>query len=152
MRSRYYDPDWSGPYPEAIRLRPRSSELFRAAVERYGNAIDHHLGCLCPLAGRRCTGRPDSDNCIGRPEGSPDVLDHGTRFVRDGRTTAIIGQPYIQRRGQEDFLLDEEQISKATDFCRRYGIKMQLSAEQSWHLPGPPYELGHTLAVIFTKE
>jgi hypothetical protein len=135
MRSRYYDDP---------------SERFRAAARQYGDAIEHHLGCLCTLAGRRCTGCPDSDCCIGSPEGTPHLLDHKTRFVRNGRTTAIIGQPYIQRNGNEGFLLDEETIAKATDFCRRHGIKMQLSPEQSWHCPGPPYGLGYTVAAIFT--
>lgn len=69
--------------------------------------------------------------------------------MRDGRTTAIIGQPYIQ---DDKLLLDERTIGAANEFCRIYEIKIQLSPEQSWHLPGPPFSLGHTVAVIFTSK
>ena len=69
--------------------------------------------------------------------------------MRDGQTTAIIGQPYIQ---DEKLLLNETMIVAANEFCRIYEIEMQLSGEQSWHLPGPPFSLGHTVAVIFTSK
>jgi hypothetical protein len=108
-------------------------ELLEEAIKRYGQPVEGRF-CLCALVTKGCR----RSECIKLPVFPCNLLDHPTRFVREGVTTAIISQPY-------DHVLQGDDIATARACCADLGLDLRVSAS-SWYQPG------HTVALVFTKK
>lgn len=115
--------------PERQRLECLRN--FTRAVERFGTAYEG--GCL-----HRLVRLPDIDHrhgyqCVFAKLVNLDVFDHATFFRRDGRVTAVVGQPYEYRR---------EHLAALRSVCGPLGVGVETG--ESWHYP--PF----SIALIFT--
>jgi hypothetical protein len=55
------------------------------------------------------------------------VSDHLTEVMKDGKTLAIVAQPYAIS------LKESEELQV---FCKKHGFSYRTSASESWHFPG----------------
>jgi hypothetical protein len=131
MKSRYYD----GPGPMDADAQRIAAPMFELYVKHFGRAVEGDRSCLCLLTHRRHSERYGT--CRRQFPGHTDFLDHATRFILDGKTTAIVGQPYGP--------IDASELAKLAQWCDAQGIRLQVTA-RSWHYPS------ETIALIFTRK
>ena len=92
---------------------------------------------------------PNVTNCVGRLVGrrhrppfyvcdhcNPPGTDHPWLFLRNGKPTLFVSQPYT---------LSWDEMQRLVDWCRERGLRADVSADESWHFPG------RTLAVRIAR-
>ena len=94
-------------------------------LERY---LDLPRNCVAELLGKRHRD-PCCEYC------GPPVDDHTQSFVKDGKIITLVTQPYD---------LSWETMHKLVEYCRRLGLRADVSAQNSWYFPG------RTLAIQLT--
>ncbi len=92
-------------------------------VERYR---DLPTTCVAGLFGKKHRD-PFCEHC------GPPACDHTDLFVKDGETVVFVTQPYR---------LAWEAMQKLVDYCRRFGLRADVSAQESWHFPGRTLVIG----------
>lgn len=135
-KSHYYNENWDRMAAEYEPDRD-CRKNFETACARFGIAYDH--GCFCTVF----LGFPKKYQTWCQGAGGGDcrgiagyaVLDHSVYFRRDGKVTALVGQPY----GWEAHHKARAAVEK---FCARYDLKLEVSG--AWHNSS-------TTALIFTR-
>jgi hypothetical protein len=146
------------------RFMSARSELYEKAVraladlvrrEGFDDAGRAWAEVASPLVRRRFCDHwrvrpaPNVTNCAGRLAGrrhkppfyvcdhcSPPGTDHPWLFLRDGKPALFVSQPYT---------LSWDEMQRLVDWCRERGLRVDLSADESWHFPG------RTLAVRIAR-
>lgn len=113
----------------AIGISEAVEQLF-AAAHQVKKAPSSH--CIRRLLGESC-GYNRGRVCSCRPPGD----DHGQLWLKDGKPHLWISQPYS---------IGGEMLKQAIQFAETNDLKIEVSAESSFHYPG------RTFAIIYTPK
>jgi hypothetical protein len=104
-------------------------ELKASWAKKHGLRESTGHPCLARLVGKSCWVYRDARFKKKAEEIDCDVpkADHTSLWTKGGRAAAYVMQPYGISSRTMDWVYA---------FCRKYGLKLMISTDQSWHFPG----------------